>query len=130
MRVDGSGHFGIRVSIKAGRSGKTRTKRLYARNVRGIPAGDEGAPRASFCEVIVPADEDPERLARLAEELTALLPVRSGHGGYSAYAWKPDHDKDPYQDIFAWCRRFFALDVGYVDGRLEAMPTRVLGAGG
>ncbi|MFI2433063.1 type VI immunity family protein [Streptomyces sp. NPDC018693] len=140
LRVDVGGHFGIRVSIKAkakakGKSeGKGRAKgragRNYTLNVRGIPPTDEDArPRASFCEVIVPADEDPERLARLAHELAALLPVRSGHGGYSAYVFDPDAAKDPYQRVFSWCRRFFALDVGYGDGWLEAATERVVGAG-
>ncbi len=125
MRVDGSGHFGIRLSIEAG------VGRRYTLNVRGVPPSDddgEARRRASFCEVIVPADEDPQRLARLAEELTALLPVRSGHGGYSACVWKSGHRNALYRDIYGWCRRFFALDAGYLDGWLEAMPTRVVGA--
>lgn len=79
--------------------------------------------------MIVPADEDPHRLAQLADALTVLLPVRSGHGGYSAYVWKRDRDTNPYQDVFTWCRRLLALEVGYLDGWIHAMPTRVLGAG-
>jgi hypothetical protein len=122
MRVDGSGHFGIRVSIDAGGTGRT-----YLLNVRGVPPTGT-LPRASFCEVIVPADEDPERLARLATDLTGLLPVRSGHGGYRAQVWRSGHDKVLYQEIYGWCRRFFALGVGHLDGWLTALPTRVLGA--
>lgn len=122
MRVDGSGHFGIRLSIDAGGPGHT-----YLLNVRGVPPSGTSS-RASFCEVIVPADEDPERLARLAADLTALLPVRSGHGGYRVQVWRSGHDKVVYQEIYGWCRRFFALGVGHLDGWLPALPTGVLGA--
>ncbi|MCP2279719.1 type VI immunity family protein [Nocardia amikacinitolerans] len=125
MRVDVGGHFGIRVSVRAGAT----AERSYTLNVRGIPPTDDDRTRASFCEVIVPVDEDPERLARLTAELTELLPVRSGHGGYSAYVWDHDATNDPYQRVFSWCRRFFALDVGQVDGWLEAATERVVGAG-
>ncbi|WP_285689431.1 type VI immunity family protein [Actinoplanes sp. NBRC 103695] len=115
MRVE-TGMFGIRLSVGD-----------YTLNVCGIPASDDGAERASFCEVIVPADADHEQLARLADDLVAVLPVRSGHGGFSAYASK--RGPEPYNQVFAWCQRFFAIDVGSVDGFLEATSRRVLGAG-
>jgi len=76
LRVDGSGLFGLRASVHAG--GR------YTINVCGIPPTDRGEPRASFCEVLVPAGENPAGLAALARELTEILPVRSGHGGFSA----------------------------------------------
>jgi hypothetical protein len=116
MRVE-SGFFGIRLSVGD-----------YTLNVCGIPASDDGAERASFCEVIVPAAADHEQLARLADDLVAVLPVRSGHGGFSAYA-SERAGPEPYRQIFAWCQRHFALDVGYVDGFLESTSRRVLGAG-
>ncbi|MFE6923497.1 type VI immunity family protein [Nocardia sp. NPDC057663] len=125
MRVDVGGHFGIRISVRA----KDTAECSYTLNIRGIPPADDDRPRAAFCEVIVPVDEDPERLARLTTELTELLPVRSGYGGYSAYVWDSDAAEDPYQRVFSWCRRFFALDVGQVDGWLEAATEHVVGAG-
>jgi hypothetical protein len=119
LRVDGSGLFGIRASVV--------TPARYTLNVCGVPPTDDGTPRASFCEVIVPPDEDPGRLARLARELAEILPVRSGHGGLSAYAAGDDEDV-AYQEIFRWCRRFFGLDVVALDGWLGAATTRVVGA--
>jgi hypothetical protein len=116
MYVD-AGLFGIRLSVGD-----------YTLNVCGIPPSGDGTERASFCEVIVPADADHEALARLAGDLVAVLPVRSGHGGFSAYAQKHVRP-DPYGQVFSWCRRFFGLGVGYLDGFLEFMPGRVLGAG-
>ena len=113
LRVE-DGLFGVRLSCAH-----------HTLNVCGVPPTDEGARRASFCEVIVPVEADPSHLAGLAADLVEILPVRSGHGGFSVYA----SDPSGYRHSFAWCRRFFGLDVGYVDGFLESMTDRVLGAG-
>jgi hypothetical protein len=119
LRVSGSGLFGIRATV--------RTPDRYTINVCGVPPTDDDRPRASFCEVLVPPYEDPRRLAALARELTDILPVRSGHGGLTAYA--DGEDDEAWAEIYRWCRRFLGLGVGYLDGWLEAATTRVVGAG-
>src|SRR5262249_26326379 len=70
VRADGSGMYGIRLAIGD-----------HVLNLCGVPATEDGAPRASFCEVMLPVDADPRRLMALAVDLAELLPVRSGHGG-------------------------------------------------
>ena len=119
LRVNGDGLFGLRAMV--------RTPERYTVNVCGIPPTGRGEPRASFCEVLVPAHEDPRRLAALARELTDLLPVRSGLAGWAAQA--DGSDDLAWAEIFRWCRRFFGLDAGYQDGWLEGTLTGVVGAG-
>ncbi|WP_412537910.1 DUF3396 domain-containing protein [Longispora sp. K20-0274] len=117
VRADASGLYGVRLAIGD-----------HVLNVCGVPDTDDGEPRASFCEVMLPVDADPHRLAALAADLTELLPVRSGHGGYGAYA-SPSAQRTAYREIFRWCRRFLALDVGHLDGWLTSTWRWVLGAG-
>lgn len=40
-----------------------------------------------------------------------------------------DAKPDPYEAVLAWCRRFLALEVGYLDGWLTAARRRHRGAG-
>ncbi|MFT3697802.1 MAG: DUF3396 domain-containing protein [Kofleriaceae bacterium] len=122
-----NGTFGLRISNDVKRKGGPKR---YVLNVVGVPPteDDTAIPRASFCEVIAPVTESPETLFALAQELLAILPVRSGHGGYAAYIWDEDTEPDPLPDIFAWCRRFFAVDIGTVDGWLPGTIDRLHGA--
>ena len=119
LTIDDAGYFGVRVALTA------HEDRLAAFNLRGLPpAQSDGATeaRASFLEVIVPPDADAESLAALAAELLAILPVRSGHGGYAVYFKNED---GAAAQVLEWCRRFVALDVGLVDGALPSMLTRL-----
>ncbi|MBG6134265.1 type VI immunity family protein [Longispora fulva] len=117
VRADGSGMYGIRLAIGD-----------HVLNLCGVPDNDDGEPRAAFCEVMLPVDADPRRLVALAAELAELLPVRSGHGGFSAYA-SSSAQRSAYREIFRWCRRFLGLDVGHLDGWLVSARRWVLGAG-
>jgi hypothetical protein len=138
LRVDRSGLFGLRATVTTPGAGplgvasaslvpRSGVGSRYTINVCGIPPTDDGRPRASFCEVMVPPYEDPRRLAALARELIEILPVRSGHGGLTAYA--DGQDGEAWVEVYRWCRRFLGLDVGYLDGWLEAATTRLVGAG-
>jgi hypothetical protein len=138
LRVNRSGLFGLRASVRTpepdplGFTSASLVPRSvvgsrYTINVCGVPPTDDGRPRASFCEVMLPPYEDPRRLVALARELTDILPVRSGHGGLTAYA--DGEDDDAWGEVYRWCRRFLGLNVGYLDGWLEAATTRVVGAG-
>ncbi len=135
LRVDDSGFYGLRVLFGTDDA-------PYILNVRGIPPeeiyeddegdeGDDSEPRlerrASFVEVLVPVTEDPEKLRALAHALSELLPIRSGHGGYSARA--SDQEDESWAAIFGWCRRFFGVDACFVDGWLGGALHRHRGAG-
>lgn len=126
LRIE-HGEYGLRFQVDLPRQGGPKK---YILNVIGVPPTEDGdeLPRASFCEVIVPADESPERLFALARDLVAILPVRSGHGGYAAYIWDNDSKADPLPDIFAWCRRLFGIEIGSVDGWLPGALSRLRGA--
>jgi tetratricopeptide (TPR) repeat protein len=138
LRVD-NGHFGLRASVEDRGGGTRDGKRVprakgrlarYIFNLRGVPptSDDDELPRAAFCEVIVPAWESPAALHALARELLDLLPVRSGYAGYAAYVWDRDAEPDPVAEVFAWCRRWFGIEVGSVDGWLPGALTRLRGA--
>lgn len=149
LAIDDEGYFGVRaqVSAKGDRGG------AWLINIRGIPAeeldpvDDEGedddaededaeegcelvlVPRASFVEIMVPAHADPSAVEALCHDLVDILPVRSGHGGWFAQVLDEHAKPDPYATVLAWCRRFHALEVGYVDGWLSAARRRHRGAG-
>lgn len=141
LKVDDEGHFGIRAEIEArGKNGGT-----WLLNVRGVPAEelddevdedeDEDerepvlVPRASFVELMVPPHVDPKAVEAFCHDLVDILPVRSGHGGWFAQVLDEDAEPDPYATVLAWCRRFLAIEVGYVDGWLSATRRRHRGAG-
>ena len=122
-----NGAFGLRVGRDVKRAGGPAK---YVINVVGAPPTSDSSelPRSSFCEVIVPASESPETLFALAEQLLTILPVRSGHGGYAAYIWDEEAEPDPLPEIFTWCRRFWGVDIGTVEGWLPGTVTRLHGA--
>ena len=123
LRVDDQGFYGLRAS-------GGDEPRAYILNVRGMPPDDDGTRRASFVEVLAPADEDPRKLRELCHALADILPVRSGHGGYFARARDKRHGQaDPWDAIFGWCRRYFQIEPCYVDGWLGGAVTRHRGAG-
>ena len=126
--VDDAGHFGLRVQIDETTSPSGR-KHSWFLNVRGVPADDNG-PRASFVELFAPPHASADALAAFARDVLELLPVRSGHGGYFAHTWRTrDAVPDPNRAVFAWCRRFLAVDVLTVDGWLSSAVRRLRGAG-
>jgi hypothetical protein len=105
--------------------------------VRGIPPeladeddeDSEMRPRASFVEVLVPPRGDPAALEKLCHDLVDILPVRSGYASFHAVVHDEDAEPDPYATLLAWCRRFFGLEVAYIDGWLGAARRRHRGAG-
>ena len=137
LDIDDQGFFGVRIQAGEG-------TREHVLNVRGIPPeevypdedDDDDADaepvyerRASFVEVLVPCDSDPEALRALCLELTDILPVRSGHAGYFARVHDTDFEPDPWDTVFTWCRRYFSIEPCYVDGWLGGAMTRHRGAG-
>jgi len=124
LAPDDSGHFGLRAMVTV--DGDPRCR--YTLNLRGLPPeqhDDEHRARASFCEVLVPADASAEAMAALTRALVECLPVRSGHAGFAAYS---DAEEPSNDVIFGWCRRFFALDVGLIDGWLSSAHHRLRNA--
>jgi hypothetical protein len=128
LEPDDFGYFGLRAEIASGSDDAHK----YTLNVRGLPPEDgdsedeeQTRARASFCEVMVPPDENPEALFALACELMDALPVRSGYAGFGAYG-KPERAAN--DAIFDWCQRFFALEVGHGDGWFDVMVNHVRGA--
>ncbi|HKP60299.1 MAG TPA: type VI immunity family protein [Polyangiales bacterium] len=124
LDIDAEGYFGLRALLTAADGGGR-----YTLNLRGLPPidadGDAPLPQASFCELLLPSNASAQALAALARELLEFLPVRSGHAGYAASG---DESAVSCAQIFAWCRRFLALDVGRVDGFLPGAWSRLRGA--
>lgn len=121
LRVDDHGYYGVRLTADSG----------HLLNIRGIPPEDEPGGRdqrrASFVEALVPLTESPRALQQFARELCDLLPVRSGHGGY--FARVHGRNDDAWNDVLAWCRRYFTVEPCYVDGWLASAHRRARGAG-
>ncbi len=144
LAVTDEGHFGLRASLVPTAKKSSDSKNTYFINIRAVPAASrseaEGTGekdnatdastvrRAAFVEVFVPAYEDPEALEALCKDLVELLPVRSGIGGFTAQIWDDEVTPDPWDTVFTWCRRFFALDPAYLDGWLVAARRRLRGA--
>ncbi len=126
LRIE-HGKYGLRFQVDLPRVGGPKK---YILNVVGVPPTQDNVelPRASFCEVIVPAGEQPERLVALARDLLEILPVRSGHGGYAAYIWDHDDKANPLPEMFEWCRRLFGIEIGSIDGWLPGAWSRLRGA--
>ncbi|WP_157269372.1 type VI immunity family protein [Azohydromonas aeria] len=66
---------------------------------------------ASFCEILLPPDAAPEILHGLARSLIEVFPnLLSGHGGFAA-TFNPWHKEEAFDQIFAWSKRYWGLDV-------------------
>ncbi len=96
------------VQVYSGLKGEDRGKE-WTFTIRGVKKF-KGKKTASFCEVLMPADTNPELLHKMAMGLADVLPFMSGHGGY-APIFDASSKSDAFERIYEWAKRYWGLDV-------------------
>lgn len=103
--------------------------------MQGWVGQPETAPTASFCQILLPEDTDPDTLYALVRALAEELPLLSGHAGYTAQ-FDGQLKAAAFNQIFAWAKRYLGLEVedlrltlpGALDGIKGANWLTLIGA--
>ena len=69
-------------------------------------------PRASYLQIVLPLDHDPNDLVQLALEVANAYPVRFAAGGFVG-TWNPQARTTAWTRLYGWSRRYLGLDLAY-----------------
>jgi len=92
--------------------------------IRAIHRQDSGLH--PFVRLMIPAQADPEFLARAAFEWAEFLDIRSGHGNLS-FTYDPWFLDRAFDDIHALAKRFWGIEIEHLNGTLPLMIDRIKG---
>jgi len=82
----------------------------------------------AFVRFLLPLDEDPNVLIDLADSVAGNVEFWSGHGGL-AFAYDPWHMSAAFDAIYARAKRFWCLDIEYLNATLPLMNDHIKGVG-
>jgi len=77
-----------------------------------------------FIRLMVPVTSDPDTLVTAARYWADQLPIRSGHGAIT-FTYDPWFLDRAFNDIYALAKRFWGVEVEYLNGTLPLMTDRV-----
>lgn len=86
-----------------------------------------GMRSASFCQILLPEDTDPELLLTLVRGLASELPLLSGHAGHSAQ-FNAQLKGKAFDQIYAWAKRFLGVEVEDLNLTLPVVCDAIKGA--
>jgi hypothetical protein len=87
----------------------------------------KGAETASFCQVLMPEDCDPDLLYALVSGLAQEVPLLSGHAGYTTQ-FNAQFKGAAFDQIYAWTKRYLGIEVEDLNLTLPLMRDALKGA--